>query len=147
MKIKKIDEANTEFMRSILELAGAKGTGYRFGELFEYLKGREGVFNLLMADDLVFRSMLKLYDLNVIDLRAWQTQHDEVVANATGELDVGYCLYCIENKRPDLYGVAKIEISKPDENIFEEEVGLCQGDVLFSRRIAISDFWIEVSFG
>lgn len=147
LRIKKINEANTEFIRTILEFAVAKGVGYRFGELFEYLKGRESVFNLLIADDLVFRSMLKLYDLNVIDIKAWQAQHDEVVANATGELDVGFCLYCIENKNPDLYGVSKIKISKPDESIFEEEVGLCQGDVLFSRRIAISDFLIEVSFG
>ncbi|PHJ37651.1 hypothetical protein P378_15480 [Desulforamulus profundi] len=91
--------------------------------------------------------MLKLYDLNVIDIKAWQAQHDEVVANATGELDVGFCLYCIEKDRPDLYGVKRIEIRKPDESVFEEEVLFRQGDVLFSRRIAISDFMIEVSFG
>ena len=30
-----------------------------------------------------------------------------MVANATGELDVGFCLYCIEDKHPDLYGVEK----------------------------------------
>ncbi|MCL5780456.1 MAG: hypothetical protein M1119_05985 [Firmicutes bacterium] len=147
LRIKKINDANTEFIRSILEFAAGKGAGYRFGELFDYLKGREDIFNLIVADDLVFRSMLKLYDLNVIDIKAWQAQHDEVVANATGELDVGFCLYCIEKDRPDLYGVKRIEIRKPDESVFEEEVLFRQGDVLFSRRIAISDFMIEVSFG
>ena len=90
--------------------------------------------------------MLKLYDLNIIEIRAWQAQRDEVVANATGELDVGFCLYCIEKDRPDLYGVSKIEIKKPDDHVFEEEVVYRQGDVLFSRRVAISDFMIEVSF-
>ena len=90
--------------------------------------------------------MLKLYDLNVIDITAWKEQHDEVVANATGELDVGFCLYCIEDKRPDLYGVKKIVITKPDERVFEEEISSRRGDVMFSRRVAISDFVIEVSF-
>jgi hypothetical protein len=146
LRIKKINNANTEFIRSILEFAAGKGAVFRFGELFAYLKGREGIFDLLIADDLVFRSVLKLYDLNVIDLKSWKAQHDEVVANATGELDVSFCLYCIEYDSPDLYGVKKIAIRKPDESIFEEEVSLLQGDVLFSRRIAISDFMIEVSF-
>lgn len=147
LRIKRINEANTEFIRSILEFAAGRGAGCRFGELFTYLKGRGDIFDLLVADELIFRSMLKLYDLNVIDIKAWQARHDEVAANATGELDVGYCLYCIESDRPDLYGVVKIEIKKPDEQIFEEEVVCRRGDALFSRRVAISDFMIEVSFG
>ena len=146
LRIKKINDANTEFIRSILEFAAVKRAGFRFGELFEYLKSQEDIFDLLIADDLVFRSMLKLYDLNIIDIKAWQAQHEEVVANATGELDVSFCLYYIEYEHPDLYGVEKIEISKADESVFEEEVLYRQGDVLFSRRIAISDFIIGVSF-
>lgn len=146
LRIIALNDANTEFIRSILEFTAAKGGGFRFSELFQYLKGREDIFNLLINDNLVFRSMLKLYDLSVIDIRAWQAQRDEVVANATGELDAGYCLYRIERDHPDLYGVARIEIKKPDEEVFEEEVNIRQGDVLFSRRIAISDFMIEVDF-
>lgn len=146
LRIKRINEANTEFIRCILEFAADKGAGFRFGELFENLKGREPIFDLLTADDLVFRSTLKLYDLNIIDIKAWKAQHDEVVANATGELDVSFCLYRIEYDRPDLYGVERIEIRQPDENIFEEEILFRQGDALFSRRITISDFMFEVSF-
>ena len=146
LRIKNINDANTEFIRSILEFVAEKGAGCRFGELFQDLKSRGEIFDLLVADDLVFRSMLKLYDLNIIEIRAWQAQRDEVVANATGELDVGFCLYCIEKDRPDLYGVSKIEIKKPDDHVFEEEVVYRQGDVLYSRRVAISDFMIEVSF-
>ncbi|MDD4238794.1 MAG: hypothetical protein PHT62_09610 [Desulfotomaculaceae bacterium] len=144
LRIKVINDANTEFIRSLLEFAAVKEGGCRFSELFAYLKDQASTFELLIADDLVFRSMLKLYDLNVIDIRSWQAQRDEVVANATGELDVGYCLYCIEKDRPDLYGVAKIEIKKPDEQVFEEEINVRREDALFSRRIVISDFLIGV---
>ena len=146
LKINKANDANIEFIRSILEFAAGIGAGFRFGALFEYLKSQEDIFNLLVTDDLVFRSMLKLYDLNIIDLEAWQAQHDEVVANATGELDVSFCLYRIEYDHPDLYGVKKIEVSKPDESIFEEEINYREGDAIYSKRIAISDFMIEVSF-
>jgi hypothetical protein len=147
LRIKRINQINTEFMRSILEFAESKGAGFRFKELFEYLKTKETIFNLLIMEDLVFRSMLKLYDLNVIDIKAWKAQREEVVVNATGELEVGFCLYCIEYEHPDLYGVEKIEIQKLDESIFEEEIMFRHGDALLSKRIRISDFMIEVSFG
>jgi len=147
LRIKKINQANTEFIRSVLEFAAYKGAGFRFRDLFENLKGREDLFNQLIADDLIFRSMLKLYDLNVIKIKAWKEQHDEVVANATGELDVSYCLHRIEYNRPDLYGVERIQILQPDESVFEEEIIFRQDEVLFSRRVMISDFMFEVSFG
>lgn len=35
-------------------------------------------------------AMLKLYDLRTINIKLWQEQQDEVVPNATGELDVEY---------------------------------------------------------
>ena len=85
-----MNEANTEFIRSILEFAGEAS----FGELFEYLKEQEDIFELLTADDLIFISMLKLYDLNVIDITAWKEQHDEGWPTP-GELGVGFCLYCV----------------------------------------------------
>jgi hypothetical protein len=68
------------------------------------------------------------------------------VASTTGELDVGFCLYRIGYVRPDLYGAVSLEISKPDESLFETEILSRQGDAWFSRRVAISDFLIEVSF-
>jgi hypothetical protein len=109
------------------------------------LQSNEPLFNELTADDLIFKTILKLYDLQVIDLNKWKAQQEDVVANATGELDVSYCLYRIEYAQPDLYGIKKLEILKPDEQLFEQEITTRIGEELFSRRIAISDFKIEVS--
>jgi len=150
LRIKKINTANTEFIRGILEFAAGKRAQFRFAELFEHLK-LSNIFADLIADDLVFRSMLKLYDLNVINIKLWKEQRQEVVANATGELDVGYCLYRIQYDRPDLYDVERIEILRPggisDEGVFEEEVVFRRNGALFSKRVMISDFMFEVSFG
>ncbi len=145
-RIRQLNDANTEFIRSLLEYAAGNRTGFRFSEWFTHLKTQEGVFNLLIGDDLIFKSMLKLYDLRLIDIAAWKAQHDDLVANATGELDVGFCLYRIEYNRPDLYGIRGLEIWKPDESLFEAEIQFHQGDVGLSKRVAISDFLIEVSF-
>lgn len=68
------------------------------------------------------------------------------MANATGELDVSYCLYRLEYSHPDLYGIKKLEITKPDEQLFVQDLKTQIGEETFSRRIAISDFRIEVSF-
>jgi hypothetical protein len=146
LRIRQLNDVNTEFIRSLLEYAAGNRAGFRFSDWFTHLKTQDGVFNRLIGDDLIFKSMLKLYDLRLIDIAAWKAQHDDLVANATGELDVGFCLCCIEYNRPDLYGIGSLEVWKPDESVFEAEVLFSQGDAEFSKQVAISDFLIEVSF-
>ncbi|MEL7566658.1 MAG: hypothetical protein AAGU27_17510, partial [Dehalobacterium sp.] len=146
LKIKKLNEIHQAFIESILKFSAEQRKSFRFGEFFQYLKEQEDVYSFLMEGDLVFQAMLKLYDLHSINIKLWKEQQDQVVPNATGELDVEYCLHRISYDHPDLYGVTKIEISKPDEKIFEEEITFHRGEGLYSRRIAISDFLFEVSF-
>jgi hypothetical protein len=145
-RIRQLNDVNTELIRSLLEYAAGNRTGFRFSDWFTHLQAREDVFNRLLGDDLIFKSMLKLYDLHLIDIAAWQARHDDLVANATGELDVGFCLYRIEYDRPDMYGIRSLEIWKPDESLLETEIQFHQGDAGLSKRVAISDFLIEVSF-
>jgi len=145
-RIKQINNANTEYIQAILEFAASKGERFRFSELYQYLKNQEDILALLLPDELIFKSMLKLYDIGVLNITAWKNQHDEVIANSTGELDLGYCLYCIEDTRPDLYGIDRIEIKKQDDILFREEIVIRSGDAQFSCHISISDFILEVSF-
>lgn len=145
-KINTFNDRNLALLRSIFEYADRKRGSYRLSELLEDLKTQEGLFKELTKDDLIFKSLLKLYDLQVIDLSQWKAQQEEVIANATGELDVSYCLYRLESMNPGLFGISCIEFSKPDEQIVEQETETIIGKEKFSRRIAMSDFWIEVSF-
>ncbi|HVJ49971.1 hypothetical protein [Desulfitobacterium sp.] len=145
-KISKINDRNIEFIHCILEFADRKRESFRFSELFQDLKNSEKIFEELIEDDFVFKTMLKLYDLQMIDITKWKMQQEEVIANSTGELDVSYCLYRIEYTQSDLFGIQEIEISKPDEQLFEQEIETYIGEEKLSRRIAISDFRIEVSF-
>jgi hypothetical protein len=77
-KIKKVNDSNIEFIRSVLEFAGRQRGSFRFSEFFQDLQGKEKVFQELTADDLIFKTMLKLYDLQVIDLNKWKAQREDV---------------------------------------------------------------------
>lgn len=145
-KINRINDRNLELMRSLMEFANRKRESFRLSELIQDLQAQEENFRELTEDDLIFKTMLKLYDLQVIDLSRWRAEEEEVVANATGELDVSYCLYRLQYAQPDLFGIRRIIISKPDERLYEQEIEIYIGKEKLSRRIAISDFWIEVSF-
>jgi hypothetical protein len=142
--IKRMNEIHVALIRSILELAALKGTSYRFSELYDYLQSQPAVYEQIVQGEQLFKSMLKLYDLNRIDIAAWQSRHDEMVANATGELDVSFCLHRIEYDRPDMYGIQAIAVKKPDDNLFEDDILCRQDDAIFSQHIIISDFLIEV---
>ncbi|MHB1418556.1 MAG: hypothetical protein ACYCX4_03060 [Bacillota bacterium] len=146
-RIKQLNDANTAFLRSILEYAASRRTEFRFSELFAHLKSQGPIFDKLCAEDLIFKSMLKLYELGMIDVKTWKELRDEVIANGTGELDIVFSLYQIEFEHPDLFGVERIKIRKPDEDLFEDAISFRHGDALLSKRISISDFLIEVSFG
>ena len=144
LKIQKTNNANIELIRALLEWAGLKGESFRFSEFHAYLQSRPEIYNQVIEEELLFKSILKLYDLSKIDIAAWQKERDEAIANATGELDVSFCLHSIEYDTPDLYGIKSIEIKKQDENMFAGEVIYRQGDIIYRRNIIFSDLLIEV---
>ena len=144
VRITRANEANIELIRSLLELAGTKGTAFRFSEFYTYLKSQPEVLTKLMEGEQLFKSMLKLYDLGTLDIEEWKTRHDEVVANATGELDVNFCLHRIGYDHPDMYAVRRIRVTKPDEELLEDDITVRQDNAMYSRHIAISDLLIEV---
>jgi hypothetical protein len=49
-----------------------------------------------------------------------------------------------ELEQPDMYGVSRIQITKPDEEMMEEDVSYTCNGAVYSRRILINDFLIEV---
>jgi hypothetical protein len=144
LEINRINEAQVALVQALLQMAGSKGSSFRFNEFYAYLQSQEELFTQVVQGELLFKSMLKLYDLNSIDILTWQKGHDEVVANATGELDLNYCLHRIEFEQPDMYGVSRIQITKPDEEMMEEDVSYTCNGAVYSRRILINDFLIEV---
>jgi hypothetical protein len=144
MEINRINEAQVALVHALLKMAGSKGSSFRFSDFYAYLESQEELFTQVVQGELLFKSMLKLYDLKSIDILAWQKEHDEVVANATGELDLNYCLHRIAFEQPDMYGVSRIHITKPDEEMMEEDVSYTCNGAVYSRHILISNFLIEV---
>ncbi|MFZ3132423.1 MAG: hypothetical protein WA125_15345 [Desulfosporosinus sp.] len=144
LKAESINAANIELIRGILEFAAEKAEGFRFSQLLTTLKTQEDRYQRLLEGDLLFHSLLKLYDLSDINIREWQQEAHEVVVNATGELDLDYCLTCIEFDNPELFGIERLRIVKLGDQMLEEELVLRHGEEYFRKSISINDFFFEV---
>lgn len=143
-RIQDLNEAHVTFIRSLLQFAIAGSRGFRVSELVFKLQEQPRVLGALMQENLFFTDMLKLYEMSTINVTAWQAAPDEVVMNATGELDVSYCLHRLSFEDPLLYGVAELRISKPDETLMEQEIRYQRQDAWYRQQVLFSDFLIEV---
>ncbi|MGI6119530.1 MAG: hypothetical protein ACOYIB_02995 [Desulfosporosinus sp.] len=144
LKAERINAAYIELMRCILEFAAEKPEGFYFSQLLTSLKTQEDLFQRLIEGDLLFHSLLKLYDLNDINIWQWQQEEHEVVVNPTGEFDLDYYLTCIEYDNPELFGIESLRVVKLSDKILEEEIIFRQGEGYFSKTISINDFFFEV---
>ena len=144
LKVEEINGLNTALIRFILEFAARHKEGFRLSQLLGELKHQAELYRRLVEGDLLFHTLLKLYDFGPLQIREWKEEAHEVVANPTGELDLDFCLMGIAYTDPDLFGVASLQLFKPDEAIIKEEILLSQGEEHFSKSIQISDFLFVV---
>lgn len=76
----------------------------------------------MIEEKLIFMQMLKLYDLEEIDIKEWQKEENENQLESNGEFDLAYCLKKISYNEPNFYGISKIAIEKTNEELeFEIE--------------------------
>jgi hypothetical protein len=143
-KTEKINNANIQLIRFILQMAAQHPEGFYLRQLISDLKSQEYLYGVLRKEDLLFHSLLKLYEISNINLKEWKQEEHEVVANATGEFDLDYCLTCIEYDDPDLFGIDNLRIIKRNEELIEEKIVFQRGEESFGKTIQISNFFFEV---
>ena len=86
-----LNEAHVLLFRR-LSIAAEKKAPFRFSSFLSSLKEIPESAGVLLERDLLFTDMLKLKWVP-LDVAAWEKEPGEVVINATGELDMGYCLH------------------------------------------------------
>lgn len=144
LKVEETNRLNITLLRFILEFSAQHREGFRLSQLIGELKNQDELYHRLTQGDLLFHTLLKLYDFGPLKIREWKKEIHEVVANPTGELDLDFCLLGIEYDDPDLFGVENLQLIKPDEATVKEEILLSQGAERFSKSIQISDFFFVV---
>jgi hypothetical protein len=115
--------------------------------LSEYLNNLDkDMLENFTYDRLVFTTMLKLYDIGTIDVKAWLKSEETVLINPSEEFSIEYCLYKLIESNENIESVRQIKIykeSSSEELKFEFLLGK-EDDDLFKHNIAISNFTIEV---
>lgn len=120
-RTKKRNEAHIEVIKTLFQYASEHREGFDFKQYFAYLEDNE-LKNNMIEEKLIFMQMLKLYDLEEIDIKEWQKEENENQLESNGEFDLAYCLKKISYNEPNFYGISKIAIEKTNEELeFEIE--------------------------
>lgn len=114
-KIKRVNEIYVEILDYIFTCAlkNLQGKGVcQLSDIISSLKEETELFDRFMEERLFFTTVLKLYDLGVIDIAAWRSQGNKVVMNLSEEFNLEYCLYQLIDKRDYMDSISKFEVMK-----------------------------------
>src|SRR5690606_31170093 len=128
----------------LLSFAAARREDFYFSELVDELRQEPEILGELMQENLLFTDLLRLYEIGSVNVAAWQAAPDEVVSNAAGELDVGYCLHRLSFEEPLLFGIAELTFSRGRGAEVYRELEYCRQVRRYRQPVTFTDFLIEV---
>lgn len=143
-RVQSLNEAHVALMKLLFRFAAESRDSFYFSELVDKLQETPQLLGELMQENILFTDMLKLYEIGSIDVAAWQAAPDEVVMNATGELDIDYCLHRLSFEDPLLYGIAELKFTKPDDTLVTREIRCQKEQEWYRQQVTFTDLLIEV---
>jgi len=89
-RIKKRNESHVRIISLLLEFAKTHSPRFLFTDFWDFIKIHKS-FSDVIAENLLFLDMLKLYEIREIDIDKFRKEN-EGVAECMGEFDLAYCL-------------------------------------------------------
>lgn len=114
---KRRNKSHIEVIQTLLEYASNHIDGFYFSEYIKYVEKNPN-FGDMLEEKLIFMQMLKLYDIQIIDIDEWKNESQTNQLECNGEFDLDYCLKMIEYSNPNLFNIKNIVIKKSDK-VFE----------------------------
>ncbi len=143
-RIKIINETYVEILEYILRAAYNKGNKSSLKEIMEALKEEDVLFGKFTKERLIFTTVLKLYDMGVLDISKWRDSGSRVIMNLSDEFNIEYCLYKLMDRYDYINSISRVYFLKEEDTLkieilreYEEEE-----DVL--EKVEISNFTIKV---
>ncbi|HHW08212.1 MAG TPA: hypothetical protein GXX34_11910 [Clostridia bacterium] len=143
-RIQRLNEAHVTLMKLLFQFDAGETDAFYLSELVDQLEARPQLLGELMTENLLFTDMLKLYEIGAIDVAAWLDAPDEAIMNATGELDVDYCLHRLFFEEPSLYGVAELKFTKAGDSPVFKEIRYQRQQQWYRQQVTFTDLLIEV---
>ena len=140
--IQKRNTAHTETIRLLLEYAAANSPVFRLSEFWAYCL-ENGNIALLAEEKRFFLVMLRLFELECVDITAWKAQeHPET--ECQGEFDLSWSLEQIMEQDEELYGVRKISVYTTEQMaVLEAEYRDVKTGLRCRQSVEINDMQFE----
>lgn len=143
----RIEKANRTYIiivRELLIYTLDCGGRTSFSSFIQHLQEDSGIYDALTENRFLFTVLLKLYDQGFIDIEKWLQEQEEIMDSATGEFDLAYCLYKICEESVNLFSIKALQVTNPDNDLFDATITEKHGEYCFNVKIQITDFMIEV---
>lgn len=138
---KRRSSCHVTLIRLLFQYASDHGNGFSLQDFLLDLD-KKGQVQPLLQEHLFFLAMLKLYELESIDLSFWKKE-GQGVTDTSGEFDLAYCLTQIGQSVPDFWSVEAIRISGGEPFTFRWQETL-QG-LQFEEKATTNNLWFEVT--
>ncbi|HBR02920.1 MAG TPA: hypothetical protein DD738_09940 [Ruminiclostridium sp.] len=142
----RVKQRNTFHIFAVEELLGYSSLhleGFRLNQWISHLQTIKS-FSGHLDYNALFQMLLCLYEAGEVDILSWLDEKPEVAENASGEFDLEYCLYNIQFDHADMFGIGRILINKPDEQVFTYTDKKEADGAFLENRLVISDFLFSV---
>lgn len=144
LRVIKINNIYVEIIKKLISITIKSGGQIRFSQFIDCIREDPELLDNLTEDRLVFTTVLKLYDMGIIDVGKWKAEQEDVVMNVTEEFNLEYCLAMIREQDEHLYKASSILVSKVDNSVFEIELIKKQEEITVKEKIEVTDFIIKV---
>lgn len=144
-KIERYNEIYISILDKLINFTISKDNRTTLQEFITAAKENElSMLKDITTDRLLFTTVLKLYDIEIINVKAWLESEEMVIVNPSEEFNIDYCLYKLMDMNPNLEKIKLIKIYKdPEEKELEFKFVNTKADEE-SKNIRISNFIVEV---
>lgn len=143
-KNEKINGIYLRILKSIVEEAGKREGSIDFRTLCGELQKNSEEFNSLMGDNLLFITMLKLYEMETLDVRAFRESDRQFLGNSTGEFNVDALLHQLIYRGSRFESVDHLIFSKIEHDSFEIVVEERSDTLLYRKTVEVDNISIKV---
>lgn len=133
-----------EILTSIVEEGEKRGGSLDFKTLCRTLQNKPEEFKVLTEENLLFITMLKLYEMETLDVRAFRESDKAFLGNSTGEFNVDALLHQLLYRGSPFESIEKILFQKIEKDSFDIVLEEKAESLLFRKTIQVDNIRIEV---
>lgn len=140
----KINHVYLKILTYIVEEARERDGTIDFKTLCEELQKDHEEFKSLMQENLLFITLLKLYEMETLDVRAFRESDKSFLGNSTGEFNVDALLHQLIYRGSPFESVEKLIFQKIEKDSFFIVLEEKSDTLLYKKTIEVDNISIKV---